>query len=487
VTPEELRTMPFGGFGQGIAESAFSPIALVLVLIAGVLICILPRNKAIIPFFSAAILIPMNQILVVGGLHFPMLRILALFAMARVFYGKVIGKEKICSGGINGIDVSMMLLALFTAVDGVLLWRAWGEFVSQVGQLYTPVGVYFLLRFLIRDGDDVKRTLRVWAWVAAGVAAVMICEQLTGTNPVYAALGGAANDLVTVTVRGNGRRAAGTFAHALLAGTFGAISLPLFAGLWWTERRDRIYAAMGIVAALVIALASGSSTSLLGLAAGILGLCFWVFRRQMRIIRWGIVGLLVSLHLYMNGPVWALIMRMNVTGDSSADHRFFIIDNCIRHFSDWALVGTKNYGTWGWDMWDLSNQYVGTADMSGLIPLLCLLGLFVFGFKYLGKARRGAEGDPRNEWFIWAVGSSLFANLIAMLGVCYWDQICVAWYAILAVISAVTLGARPAPAIEPPVIVARSPVQYGVAVPGVQRTLNRSTSARGRSEPAASR
>ena len=489
MTPEERQMMPWGGFGGGPTASAFSPIALLLVLLAGILIWLLPRAKTIAPFFLASMLIPTNQIIVINGLHFSMLKILALFAMVRVAWAKVVGKEPVFSGGINGIDAAMLILTVFTAIDGVLLWRAWGEFVFQMGQIYTPFGVYFLLRFLIRDEEDVKRTLRVWAWVAVAIAAVMICEQLTGRNPVYAALGGAENvqnDLVSVFVRGNGLRSKGTFEHPLLAGTFGAISLPLFVGLWWKEKKDRMVSAMGIVSAVVIAVTAGSSTGLLGLVAGIVGLCFWVFRRQMRVIRWGIVGMLVSLHLVMNGPVWALINRMDVTGDSSADHRFGIVDNCIRHFWDWALIGTKDYGNWGWDMFDLSNQYVATADGSGLIPLIGLLAIFVYGFKYLGKTRRAAEGDTRSEWFIWAAGSALFANAVSMFGVAYWDQICVAWYATLAIISAMTLSVRAAPLAQPSLTINPSPVRYATSAIGVQRGLNRGALKRGHSDPVAS-
>jgi hypothetical protein len=118
------------------------------------------------------------------------------------------------------------------------------------------------------------------------------------------------------------------------------------------------------------------------------------------------------------------------------------VNQCILHFWDWALVGSKNYGFWGWDMWDLSNQYVAIADPSGLIPLLCFLAIIVFGFKYLGRARRASAGDKRQAWFIWALGASLFANVVAFFGISYFDQTIVVWYALLAMIPAAVLGVR---------------------------------------------
>lgn len=436
-------------FGGGPAQSVFNPIVLFLAILAGILILFLPRNKVIIPLFALAILVPADQILVLGSLHFPMVRILVFFGMLRILWSKITGKEELFSGGINGIDKSIFLLTAFTAIDSILLWQAWGEVVFQLGLIYSTLGTYALLRFVIRDQDDVKRTLRVWACVVSVVAAVMICEQMTGHNPIFEALGGArASDLATVTVRGDALRATGTFQHPILAGTFGGISFPLFIGLWWLgEKKDRKYAVIGAVASALIPFLTSSSTTVLGFAAGVFALFCWVVRRYMRPIRWGIVLTLIGLHLVMNGPVWALINRINLTGNSSSDHRYMLVNECIVHFWDWALIGVKNTGVWGWDMWDLSNQYVATADMNGLIPLISFLAIIVFGFKYLGRARRTADQgqNRKQELFIWALSGSLFANVVAFFGVSYWDQIIVAWYALLVIICAATLSARSAP------------------------------------------
>jgi len=161
-------------------------------------------------------------------------------------------------------------------------------------------------------------------------------------------------------------------------------------------------------------------------------------------MRWAIAITLVALHLVMRAPVWHLISRIDLTGSSSSYHRYELLNQCILHFREWFLIGTKNYANWDWSMYDLSNQYVAVADPSGLIPLLCLIAMIVFGFKYLGRARKAVEGDRQQELFIWAIGASLFANVVAFFGIAYFDQTVIAWYALLAVISAVTLAARKA-------------------------------------------
>jgi hypothetical protein len=432
-------------FGGGVAETIVNPAVLAVVLFAGLLICILPRTRVIAPLLATGILIPTDQIIVAAGLHFPMLRLLALFGFLRMFWAKTVRREEILSGGINAIDVAIVILASFTALDGILLWQVWGELVYQLGVLWSVFGLYFLLRYLIRDEEDVKRAIRALGYVTMVVAGFMVYERVTGRNLFYAILGGAqAAVFSTAMARGDAYRATGCFGHPLLAGSFGGFMLPLFIGYWLKENKGRLLIIIGAVAALIIPFITGTSTAVFALLGGIAALFAWPLRRRMRIVRWTIALLLVSLHLLMRAPVWHLIARVSLSEGSSSYHRYELVNQCILHFWDWALVGTKNYASWGWMMWDLCNQYVRTADTGGLIPLIALIAILVYGFKYVGRARRYYEGDRKRERFIWAISACLFANAVAFMGVSYFDQIIVPWYAVLAMISVVTLAARKA-------------------------------------------
>jgi hypothetical protein len=426
-------------FGGGVSGTVLHPAVLVVVLLAGVLMCVWPRRKAIIPFLAAAILIPMDQVLLIGPAHFPMLRLLILFGIIRIVKEMVYSKARLFSGGMNKIDWAVILSSVFIALNGILLFQDSKAAINQLGSLYTVFGVYFLLRFLIQNDEDVWRAIQTLAWVAAIVAVIMTYEQATGHNP-YAMLGGAqAANYASLAVRDDRFRAQGPFGHSILAGTFGAILMPLFVALWWKGRRYRVRAVMGIVSATVITVACNSSTPVLGYAAGVVALCLWPARRWMRAIRWGIAFTLVSLHLVMKAPVWHLISRIDITGGSSSWHRFMLVDQCIRHFGDWWLLGVKDTSAWGFEMWDTANQYVSTCENSGLLPFLMLVAILVYGFKYLGRARRAGK-DRKTALFMWALGSALFANMVAFLGISYFDQTIVAWYALLAMISTATVA-----------------------------------------------
>jgi hypothetical protein len=422
-------------FGGGAAESFFNPIVLLLVLVVGVLVVVWPRAKTIAPFIAASVLIPIDQVLVVGGMHFPMMRVLALFGIVRLMREKFSAKTKIFSGGFNKIDFAVISCALSIAVAGVLLFQQMGAFIFQVGNLYPALGLYFLLRFMIRDKEDILLMVRTLAWVAPVIAVAMLWEVQTGHSP-FALLGGSRAGWYSNLMQRDGRfRALGCFGHPILAGTFGAIVLPLFVLLWLEGKKYRTLAALAIASTAVIIVTSNSSTPILAYVGGIFALCLWPLRNWMRPISWGIVLFLVGVHIVWKKPVWYLISKVDLSGGSSSWHRFALIDQCIRHFGDWWLIGVKSTEAWGWDMWDTANQYVGICDSSGLLAFLLFLAILVYGFKYLGRARRIVR-EKKQKVFLWALGASLFANVISFFGISYWDQTVVVWYALLAAISA---------------------------------------------------
>ncbi len=429
MVPEHLA------FGGGVSETAVNPFIAIILILAGVLILVLPRNKVIVPFLVAALLIPNNQVLLIGIFHFPTMRVLVLFGLVRMFSAKMTSKTVIFSGGWNKIDVVLILLAVITAVNGVLLWQNTAALVKQLGDLYTTLGVYSLLRFLLRDDEDAVRIIRSLAYISVVIAGIMLFEEVKGWNPFALLGGGQAAYYDSLMIRDGRVRAVGSFAHTLLAGCYGAVIFPLFLALWWKDKKNRVSAVVGIIASTIITFATVSSTPVIAYVGGVSALCLWPARRFMRVMRWGIVLTLVFLHMVMKAPVWHLISRIDLTGGSSSYHRYQLIDMFIRHFSDWWLWGTKSNAEWGWDMWDTANQYVGTGEASGLLPFLLLLAIIVYAFKYLGNARKAAEENRSLALYYWALCSALFANAVAFFGISFWDQTIVVWYGLLAIIN----------------------------------------------------
>jgi hypothetical protein len=423
-------------FGGGVSETFLNPLVLLAVLIACAFICFAPRQKALSAFLVTAILIPTDQIMVLAGVHFPMLRVLALAGFVRLARERRKSKTWLFAGGMNRLDGASVLLTGTTAISGIILFHEFGAFVYQAGLLCTQAGTYLLLRLFIRDEDDVLHAIRTLTLIACFIAIIMSYEVKTGHNP-YAALGGARAARYThILERDDRYRASGPFGTPILAGTCGAVMVPLFVALWWRNKKYRLIAAAGVAGGAVMTLTCNASTPILGLAAGVGALCLWPVRRLTRTIRWCAVIVLVVLQFVMNHPVWHLLMDIDISGGSSGYHRYMLIDQCIQHFSDWWLVGVQSTASWGWDMWDTANQYVATCENSGLISFLLFISVLVYAFKYLGRTRRALEVDPRRARFAWGLSSALFANVVAFLGISYWDQTQVLGYLLMVMTSA---------------------------------------------------
>jgi len=425
MEPEHIR------FGGGAAGTLLHPLVALEMALAIILILCLPRKYIIAPMLMGIFTIPIGQVVVLGGVHFTMARILILAGLARFALSGTSSAGGVLAGGLNSIDRAFVLWAFLLLAIFSLQWMETQALIKSLGGFVDAVGGYFVMRFLIQDRDDIRRTIKVLAFVAVILSACMINEQVTHRN-IFGLLTGSesASAARDGTIRSNG-----VFEVYVTAGVFGATLLPLFVWLW-TERKSKVVASLGILGATAIALTSNSSTPQLAYIGGLVGLCFWPLRKRMRVFRWGLVITLVALHFVMKAPVWALIAHIDLTGSSSGYHRYMLVDNCIRHFRDWWLLGFRDYDTWGWDMWDLSNQYVAYALTGGIATLVVFILIISRSFGRLGAARRLAEGNRNQEWFVWCLGAAVLSHVVAYFGIGYFDQIQFAWYALLAIISA---------------------------------------------------
>jgi hypothetical protein len=413
-------------FGGGANETVLHPLIAVWMLIAVVLILILPRNKAVVPFLLAAFTIPLGQVILVGGLHFPVLRILILAGLARMISSSGRASNRF-PRGMNAIDVVVALWTVSGLVIVSVQWMDPQATIKFLGDFIDALGGYLVVRFLISNREAVRRAVKALAWVCVINGAFMVSEQFTRHN-VLSFLGAA-----EPTIRDGHIRSEGVLG-TLYGGVFAGVLIPIF--LWlWREQKSRIVAGAGLTGATAMVYASYASTSVMAYAAGLGGLGFWLLRGRMRIVRWAIVAMLVGLHLVMNGPVWSLIEHVDMTRGSSSYHRYMLIDTLIRHFGEWWLFGTRNNASWGWQMWDTCNQFVAVAVTGGLLTLILYIMILKRSFAVLGKARKRARGNHRQEWFLWCLGSCLFANVVAQFGINYMVQLQLLLFVLLAYIS----------------------------------------------------
>ncbi|HKZ02551.1 MAG TPA: hypothetical protein VJ180_09945 [Pyrinomonadaceae bacterium] len=443
--PQSEYDPGFAAFGGGTSSTLLHPVVLVAMIVAIALMLLLPRKYVIVPVLLALILIPAGQHLYIAGVHVYVHRILILGGWMRLLWTKLSSPGSLLPGGFNTLDKVFATWAICRCLAVIVRYSHMAAVVNQVGFLWDFVLGYFLIRALIRDDDDIQRALKTLSLVALVVAVGMVIEHITLQN-MFGRLGG----IRSLPEVRNGRiRAQGVFRHALLAGCFGATMFPLF--LWlWKRGRSHLAAIIGVASSIVIVYTASTSTPLLTLFAAIFAICCWPLRKHLSPVRWAFVMVIFSLHLVMKAPVWFLIARIDLVGGSTGYHRAMLIDQFIKRFGEWWLIGTSNNQNWGFDMWDTANQFVAEGQVGGLFVFACFIAIFTICFLRIGNARKVAEGDHKKEWMFWLFGAALFAQVMAYFGVSYFDQMRFVWFTMLAMISATTASLLQANALVGP-------------------------------------
>jgi hypothetical protein len=416
--------------GGGAGASSMHPVVLIWLLIAILLIFVLPRKYVIVPILVTLFLTPFGQQVYIAGAHMFLSRFLILSGWIRLRKDKA----QLRGGAqrFNAIERVFICWAICRAAATFLEFLQVQAVVTELGFLLDSLGGFFLFRSLIRTEEDVARVIKVFAWIVSIMGVTMAYEHVRDLN-VFGFIGA---PLIPM-VREGAIRAQATFETPIAAGTFGATSSCLFLWLWRSRRATKL-AIAALLGSVLMVFGSASSTPVMGLFAGIFAVSFWGLRRHTRAMRWGLGILLVLLHLVMKAPVWMLINHVTVVGGNSAYHRAMLIDQFVRHFGDWWLIGIQSTRDWGWDMWDQANQFVWEGESGGLITFICFILLVSWSFGRLGTARKRSRGEPTAEWLLWFLGCSLFAYVVAFFGISLSDQLVWSWYVLLAMICAAT-------------------------------------------------
>jgi hypothetical protein len=396
----------------------------------------LPRRLAIIPLLVTVCYMPLGQQLVFAGLHFTIIRLLILVG----------GIRALCRGEarglvLNPLDKIVLCWAILGVVMGLMADPSSKTLINRLGVFYNAVGIYFLVSCWVKDKDTFMGSVKVLAVLAVPLAALMLVERTTSHNPFFV-LGG----VPEISDNRDGHiRCQAAFRHPILAGTFGATSLPLFIGLWSQGGKRRHAALFGGLAACAIAIMANSGGALLTLVLGIVAFGFWRVRHHMRWVRRGIVAFMVALTIVMKAPLWYLPAKASILVGGGGWYRALLIDTTAAHLSEWWLCGTTYTAHWAASCFvldddpnniDITSQYIGEAVKGGVLKLTLFVAIIVLCFKVLGRRIHEEVSAPaRNSVFWWALGVCLFTHCVSFWSIPYFDQLAVLWFWLLAAIS----------------------------------------------------
>lgn len=408
-------------------------------LFLGVLLLILPRRYAPIPLLMIGAYMTYGQILNVAGIHFTMLRVMILIGWVRI-----IGRGEARQFRFNTLDKVFLCWIIAHVAISIMREQTNAAITFNMGYAYNAVGLYFLFRFIVRDLDEYEVIIKSLAIIMIPLAVLMVVEYTTGKNP-FSIFGGVPEYTV---IRNDRLRCQGPFRHPILSGTFGATTLPLVIALFY-KQKARVWAIIGALAALTIVFTSASSGPLLAVVGVVIGFSVWPLRNHMQVVRWGLLALLVGLHVIMKAPVWYLISRISEITGGTGWHRSELINQAIIHFDQWWLMGTSDTAGWlpyhlslgSGESADITNQFISEGVNGGIITLILFVAVIIYCYKNIGKElKRKGSYDLYVKIAIWSIGVCLFAHILSFLSVTYFDQMQIYWYMLLAVISMLGLN-----------------------------------------------
>lgn len=379
-----------------------------------------PRKWAAVPLFIGCCYVTAGQGLEIGSFRLPVFRLLLLIGLMRV----VLRRESIV-GGLTQIDRLMLAWCAWTIFASLFQPQLPGSGLKyNVGAVFNVAGVYFLIRSLCRDTQEVAKMLGLVGVILLPVAIAMIFEHVTNRN-IFAAFGG----VPEIPDFRNGRiRAQGPFNHAILAGTVGAACLPFAISIW---SRHRIHAAIGVVACFVMVAACSSSGPILSLLVALFGIGMWRYRRHCGKLRKLAVACYFLLMLVMNRPPYFLVAEIDLTGASTGWHRAYLIQQTIAHWNEWVLFGTNVTRHWmprqgaiSDNHTDVTNYYISFGVVGGLLCMVLVIAMLFVAFRSVGRSVDVllARGRKADAFALWCIGASLFSHAASSFSVAYFGQ-----------------------------------------------------------------
>ena len=406
-------------------KTVINPYAFSLLLIMCIIVLFGKREYIIVPLIIIACLITNMQRIVIFGIDFPYLRILIIMGLLRSLLGNIQS-----SMTFNTVDRLMVYWMIIRTIAYTILWSSINAFIYRLGEGVDILGAYFLVRLVVKDLKDYDLIIKTLIIVSIPFATFMIIEQVTDGRNYFSVFGGVAEYNL---IREGKLRAQGSFNHPILAGTFGALILPLTWIMW--HRNKKLLAVAGLICSFIITFASSSSGPVVTLGVGIFGIIFWRFKKYTKTMRNLLFFSLIFLHLVMNKPVWHLISRIDLVGGSTGYHRYFLIDSAVRNFFNWFIFGTRYTGKWGRGLDDVTNQYIQEGVRGGILPLILFIIIIIKCFQTVGSVRLKLVDNIENQKYVWGLGVVLFAHVISFISVSYFGQIVFFYYLLIALIS----------------------------------------------------
>lgn len=413
-----------------------SPLGALFVIALCICILILPRQYSALPFFLSIMYLTRFEKVDLAGFSFFGYRIVLFAAAIRI----------IMRGEIKGLPFQKYELLLFANLIWIAIAAGLREksLIVLLNNLSTgfDAGIaYLFARSTFNKLDDIRIVGLMFCIIMVPLMLLLVAEKHTLHN-FFSIFNGARE----VPLIRNGKvRAAGPFAHAILAGTVAAVHIPLAI---YTLKDNKIMGVLGCIAILGVIYACSSSGPIMSFSFAVIAMAIWYKRDNLVIYRNRIYASIIVLEiikLFRGGHVWDLLARIDLTGSSTGWHRSALITSWLQHFNEWWLIGTNFTRHWmptgvtfSPDHTDITNHYIAQAVNGGTISIVVFIYLIYRSFKNIGICLQKYV-LVQEKLVLWSLGSILFAHTATFISVAYFDQTILLYFFLIGTITAIFL------------------------------------------------
>jgi len=374
----------------------------------------------IVPLVIAMCFLPGDLSIQIFTLDFQAVRIMALVALLRIFIDFNDTKIK-----LNTIDTLFISYNILGAIVYFLAsYNKFGAILYKGGVLIDSIVLYLVLRHIIQSKEAIMLVVKTLSLCAIGLLPFVIFEFFTAQN-LFSFLGRSA-----ISFRHGEVRAAATFSHSILFGSFAAALLPV---IWADLKIKKSFAnSLAILCCLFFVYACSSSGPIVALAAVIFFLCFFKWKNYSSMFAWLMLTGAIIIHLIREKPLWHLLyVRISVRSGSTGYHRYLLMEAAVKEFWEWWLLGYGDIGAqWHLKYWphthasftDVTNHYLLEAVRGGFFTMVLFIILCYLSIKTL-CSHSIAQKDVKDQWLWWGFAVMLMAHCITFLSVGYFGQI----------------------------------------------------------------
>lgn len=390
------------------------------------------EKHIIVPIVCAMCFLPADIAIIIGGLNFQALRIIAICALLRA---TLISDLK--SINYNTID---KLFFSYTIIGSIIYVIASlnksGAFIYKSGIFIDSIILYFIFRKIIQSKEDILLIFKTFSACLLLLVPFAIYEFYFAEN-LFSILG-----RNRIAFRDGAVRAAATFSHPILFGSFAAALAPIMWAHYKIENSK--LSLLSFLACLFLVFTSMSSGPIVVLVFVLMLIYFFRWKKHGSLLFWTSMLTACFIHIVREMPLWHFIyVRISIKGSSTGWHRYLLVEAAVRDFWEWWLLGYGDIGPqWHLKYWpkthakftDITNHYLLEGVRGGFFTMLLFIILCYKCVKALGSLSV-TQSFKSDQWLWWGLTVMMTAHCITFLSVAYFGQITMLLYMTIAIAS----------------------------------------------------